>query len=108
MPRAVTVKWATADGTATAGKDYTAGSGTLSFAANETSKTVAVTLLGDELAESNETFAVNLSAPTGATLADAQAVGTIVEKAATPPQYRRCRSRTWSRARAKAPRSRWS
>ena len=84
VPRAVTVKWATADGTATAGKDYTAGSGTLSFAANETSKTVAVTLLGDELAESNETFAVNLSAPTGATLADAQAVGTIVEKAATP------------------------
>ena len=55
------VKWATADGTATAGKDYTAGSGTLSFAPDETTKTVAVTLLGDEQAESNETFFVNLS-----------------------------------------------
>jgi chitinase len=78
--RAVTVKWATADGTAAAGKDYTAGSGTLSFAANETAKTVAVALLADELAEGSETFTVALSSPVGATVADGQAVGTILDK----------------------------
>ena len=104
VTRAVTVKWATADGTATAGRDYAAGSGTLSFAQGETAKTVPITLLADEQAEANETFVINLSGAVGATVADAQAVGTIVEKqAATAPPH--CRSVTWSRARAKARRS---
>ncbi len=80
VTRPVTVNWATADGTATAAKDYAAGSGTLSFAAGETAKTLPITLLADELAESNETFVVNLSGAVGATVADAQALGTIVEK----------------------------
>ncbi len=81
----VSVKWATANGTATAGSDYTAGSGTLSFATSETSKTVSVALLADQQADGGETFFFNLSAPVGATLADGQAVGTILEQPAAAP-----------------------
>ena len=84
VQRVVTVKWATADGTASAGSDYTAGSGTLTFAAGETTETVAVALLPDDKTESNESFFVNLSGPVGATLADAQGMATIVSKGAAP------------------------
>jgi hypothetical protein len=75
----VTVSYSTANGTATAGSDYTATSGTLTFAAGETSKTVAVPVLGDTVDESNETFYLNLTGPTGATISDGQATGTIVD-----------------------------
>ena len=73
----VTVDWATADGTATAGSDYTADSGTLNFAPDETSKTVAVAVLDDSHDEGNETLTVTLSNPSGAYLADGEATGTI-------------------------------
>ncbi len=73
----VTVDWATADGTATAGSDYTADSGTLTFAPDETSKTVAVAVLDDSHDEGNETLTVTLSNPSGAYLADSEATGTI-------------------------------
>ena len=75
----VTVDWATADGTATAGSDYTAASGTLSFAAGETSKTVTVEALADTAAEGDETFTLTLSNAVGATLGDAQATGTVAD-----------------------------
>ncbi len=76
----VTVDYATADGTATAGSDYTAAGGTLTFNAGETTKTISVTVAGDAVDEgSSETFTVDLSNPSGATLADAQAVGTITD-----------------------------
>ena len=71
----VTVAYATADGTATAGSDYQAASGTLTFAPGETSKTITVLVNGDRLGEPNETFLVNLSGPTNATIADGQGVG---------------------------------
>ena len=74
---AITVHYATADGTATAGTDYTAASGTLTFAAGETAKTVSVTVAGDTTVESDETLTLTLSSPTGATLATASATGTI-------------------------------
>jgi chitinase len=74
----VTVNYATADGTATAGQDYVAKSGALTFAAGETEKTVSVTINGDKVAELDETLALKLSAPTGATLARGAAVGTIL------------------------------
>ena len=80
----VTVQWSTSDGTATAGSDYQAGSGTLSFAPGETSKTIAVTIDGDTLVENNETFFVDLSGAVNATLADAQGGGTIVDDDGTP------------------------
>jgi len=73
----VTVGFATADGTAAAGTDYVASSGTLTFTAGQTVKTVTVAVNGDTTAEANETFFVNLSAPSGATLSDSQGQGTI-------------------------------
>ena len=73
----VTVDWSTADGTATAGQDYVASSGTLTFATGETAHTVAVTVLDDAHDEGSETFALHLSDAAGAELADAEATGTI-------------------------------
>ena len=78
----VTVKYATANGTtnpATAGMDYTAAAlTTLTFLPGQTSKTIAVQANGDLLKEAHETFFVNLSAPTNATISDAQGLGTIL------------------------------
>ena len=73
----VTVDWATADGTATAGSDYTADSGTLTFAVGENTKTITVNLLSDSVDEGNETFVLNLSNASGAKIADSQGTGTI-------------------------------
>jgi len=74
-----TVKYATADGTATAGSDYTAvSSKTVTFAAGVTTMKAKIKLIGDNVAETNETLWLNLSAPTGATISDATALGTIV------------------------------
>ena len=67
---AVTVSWATADGTATAGSDYAAASGTVTIAAGSLSATITVTVLGDAFFEPDETFAVVLSSVTGAVLGD--------------------------------------
>ena len=64
----VSVDYATADGTAAAGADYTATSGTLTFAAGETEKTVSVPLLDDAIDEGKETFTLELSNPRGAFL----------------------------------------
>lgn len=74
--QSVSVDYATADGTATAGSDYVAASGTLTFAPGQTSKTVSVTVTGDTAPESNETFTVSLSAAANATIAPAAATGT--------------------------------
>jgi len=74
----VTVNYATGNGTATAGQDYVAKSGTITFAAGETQKTISIAINGDKAAERDETFALNLSSPTGATIADGAAVGTIL------------------------------
>src|SRR5262245_30191515 len=77
--QSVTVSYATANGTATTGNnDYSAKSGTLTFAPGETSKTIVVSVKGDRRGEANETFFVNLTGPTNATLADGQGVGTIL------------------------------
>ena len=79
----VTVDYETSDDSstnaATAGSDYTATSGTLTFAAGETSKTVSVAVLDDSHDEGEETFTLTLSNPTGgnAWLEDATATGTI-------------------------------
>jgi ELWxxDGT repeat protein len=75
----VTVQYATANGTATAGSDYQARGGTLSIPAGQTTGTITVPVIGDRLPEPNETFVVNLSGATNATIADGQAVGTIVD-----------------------------
>ena len=74
---AVTVDYATADGTAVAGQDYTATSGSLNFAPGETQKTIPVTLLDDTDVEGDETFDVILSNPSGAPIGGGQAMVTI-------------------------------
>ncbi|MDJ1173777.1 Ig-like domain-containing protein [Roseofilum capinflatum] len=82
----ITVDYATADGTATAGSDYTSINGTLTFAAGETSQEITVTITDDSLDETNETFTVDLSSANNATISDAQGVGTITDNdvAVTP------------------------
>lgn len=74
----VTVNFATADSTATAGSDYVANSGTLTFNPNESSKTITVQVNGDTAIEPNETFRVNLTNPTNANLVEDVGVGTIL------------------------------
>jgi chitinase len=81
----VSVAYATGNGTATAGSDYTAKSGTLSFAAGETSKTIQISINGDTAVEANEAFTVNLSNATGATIADGNATATITNDDTAPP-----------------------
>ncbi len=78
--QAVTVDFATADDTALAGSDYTSTSGTLSFGSGESIKTVSVAVAPETTIESDETFFLDLSNPTGgATIADAQGIGTILD-----------------------------
>ena len=74
----VTVNYATANGTAASGSDYAATSGTLTFDPSMTTRTISVAITGDATFEQNETFFVNLSQPTNATIADPQGAGTIV------------------------------
>jgi hypothetical protein len=74
------LNYATASGTATSGSDYTAVSGTLTFAAAETTKTITIATINDATAESAETVFVNLSgASGGATIGDTQGIGTIID-----------------------------
>jgi Calx-beta domain len=74
----VTVHYETADGTATSGSDYQSKSGTVSISAGATSATITIKIYGDRTPEPNETFSVNLSNASGATIADATATGTIL------------------------------
>ena len=83
----VTVAYATSDGTATAGSDYTAVSGTLTFAAGETEKTVSVPVLEDDHNEGSETLTLRLSSPSGATIDDGEATGTITNSDAIPEAW---------------------
>ena len=75
----VTVNYATSDGTAEAGSDYTAKSGTLSFAPGETSKTIEVSVTDDSLGEEDEDFKVTLSNASNATTGDDEAEATITD-----------------------------
>ena len=87
----VEVSYATEDGTAGQPGDYTSVSGTLTFAAGDTAKTVTVATVDDAVDEADETFTVKLSAPVNATLASdgTTATGTINDEAT---RRSRCRS----------------
>ncbi len=80
----VTVHYSTADGTAKAPSDYRSASGTLAFAAGESRKQVNVRLRRDCVNEEEEHFYLRLSEPRNATLADAEAVGTITNHGVMP------------------------
>jgi parallel beta-helix repeat protein len=82
--QAVTVSFATANGTATAPGDYTAVSGSLTFAIGALTATVPVAVAGDTTVEPDETFSLNLTNAVGATLADATGLGTISDDDAPP------------------------
>lgn len=71
------INYATANGTAAAGSDYSAGSGTLTFAPGETAKTVSVQTIDDAMQEASETVLLSLSNPVGGTVTVSQASGTI-------------------------------
>jgi uncharacterized repeat protein (TIGR01451 family) len=73
-----TVDYSTTDGSAIAPADYATASGTATFAPNASSTTVTVDVVGDASLEPNETFIVQLSGASGATISDAQATGTIL------------------------------
>jgi hypothetical protein len=73
----VEVDYATSDGSASSGFDYTAASGTLSFGANEMSKSFTIALLDDGSAEGNETVNLRLSNPTGNALLGASATSVL-------------------------------
>jgi large repetitive protein len=75
--RSVTVNFATANGTATAGSDYVATSGVLTFAPGTTTRTVSVTINGNRTREATETYFVNLTSPVNATLGDSSGTGRI-------------------------------
>ena len=81
---ALTVDYATSDGTATAGSDYTSTSGTLTIDAGSSSGTIEVPVLDDEHNEGSETFTLTLSNASSGTLTDASATGTITNHDALP------------------------
>ena len=82
--RALTVDYATSDGSAQAGVDYTAASGTLTFQAGESSKTVEVGVLDDAHDEGEETLTLTLSSASGGLLTDGEATGTIENRDPLP------------------------
>ena len=83
----VTVDYATSNGTATAGSDYTATSDTLTFAPGEVSKTVSVPILDDGHDDGEETLTLTLSNASGARIADGTATGTIVNSDPIPQAW---------------------
>ncbi len=85
---AITVDYATADGTATAEKDYTATSGTLTFTAGETTKPVHVSILNDTIVDKDETVRLTLSNASGAEITDPDGIGTITDTDLPPDPLR--------------------
>ena len=83
----VTVDYATGDGTATAGADYTATSGKLTFDPGETEKTVSVPVLDDAHDDDGETLTLTLSNASGARIRDGEATGTIANSDAIPQAW---------------------
>jgi Calx-beta domain len=80
----VTVDYATSDGTATAGSDYTAANGTLTFAPGETSKSFSVLITNDGEVENDETVNLTLSAPANAVLGTINTATLTIEDNDTP------------------------
>lgn len=79
----VGVAYATANGSAVSGSDYSARSGTLSFSGTTTSRTISVPVLLDGIAEGTESFVVNLSSPSGASLSKAQGLAVVLDADST-------------------------
>lgn len=76
----VTVSYTTADGTAKSNTDYKPISGTLTILANTSSASIDVTIIGDSTRKDNQTFSVQLSSPTNASLGTSKGTGTILNE----------------------------
>jgi uncharacterized repeat protein (TIGR01451 family) len=83
--QAVTVNFATADNSASSASDYQSNSGVLTFVPGDTTENITVLVNGDGTFEPSETFFVNLSGATNASISDAQGLGTITNDDAAPP-----------------------
>jgi uncharacterized repeat protein (TIGR01451 family) len=82
----ITVNYATTDGSATAGSDYYATNGVLTFPPGTTNESLTVTVIGDTTVETDETLCVDLSNPDNGTLGRSQGVGTIINDDGLPGQ----------------------
>ncbi|MCO8057692.1 Calx-beta domain-containing protein, partial [Acinetobacter towneri] len=80
----VTVNFATANGTATSGTDYTSTSGTLTFAPGVTTQTITVPILNDHTIESNENYTISLNTPANATIGTGSVTTTIIDDDVAP------------------------
>ncbi len=85
--QAVTVNFATVNGSASAGADYVSTNGILNFAPGQTNQSLVVRVLDDAVAEPNETFSVVLSAPVNAELGKASGLGIIFDNEG-PPEFK--------------------
>ena len=81
--RVITVNYATANGTATAGSDYTTTTGTLTFNSGVTSQSINIPILNDSINEANETFTFTLTSPTNANLGTRTSVTTTISDTLT-------------------------
>ncbi|MBD2201903.1 lectin-like protein [Calothrix sp. FACHB-168] len=101
-----TVKYSTSNNTAIANSDYKATSGTLTFAPGQSVQTISVTILKDADTITQESFFVNLSAPTNAILGDNQAIATIYEPSDAAifggKTYLLSKSGSWGQAQVQA------
>lgn len=80
----VTAAWTTVNGTAVSGSDFVSSSGTVTFSAGQTARTIDITLTNDSVAESAETFTLSLSTPSNATIADGDATITLIDDDPVP------------------------
>ena len=85
LTRASSVDYATVNGSATAGTDYSARTGTVSFAAGQATATIVIPIFNDVDVEGTETFNVELSGGSNAVIKDGSATGTIVSEDVPPP-----------------------
>ncbi len=80
----ISASYSTSDGTASAGADYEANSGTLTFAPGQTHRAISVSILDDNLEEPDETFVLRLAGPVNASLGAGESVVTILDDDAVP------------------------
>jgi len=85
----VKVSYATAGGTAKSGADFHSTTGTLTFGSGAKVLSITVPIIGDAQYEHDETFFVNVTTTTGATVGDGSATGTIMNDDPAPPSRRR-------------------
>jgi hypothetical protein len=101
---AISLDWTTIDGSALQGIDYTAGSGTLTFAPGVTSQTIAIAVAGDLLDERDESFSIVLANPAWALLGDAMTMHRRPSRSPTAQSMKETPARSTWPSRCRSPR----